>query len=623
MKKKLMSFLAIPLAVAVMVGSISAAAPARAKTISAVASGKSGLHHEVVMDGETCDLLTVGGAAKAVSKIRSQKDLKYVAFSYLEYGITRLINYIANKIPEPETIISEKDYVSENFYSGTKNFTTTPSATAKWKLGYSQESLLPDDVLSGKYYLAGYLFQNFPANRVETVLDDMKVRTIALDDNSGNGASVFATIECIGLSNHDVRVIRGMVSDYAEKYGLASINISSTHVHSEIDTLGLWNPLIVKIINNVFHSITGKGKIMKGVDEQFMELLYERVAKSIKDACDSMETGELYYAEKSIAGYIKDDRDPAEFIENLSRFRFVPDNSASKETVIVNMGAHPYITGLKTDNSSGRELSADYTAYMEEIINKAGSNFMFIQGAILGIYSERHLTNDDLDLERRSQQAERYGRELGRITMALTLTEDEIRNNELLANTKQIEEEMKQSPNYTLWYEDWTPVEETRVEPVLNIRLSEVKLTVENPTIKAVGKLNLANYDMIKTEDGQYAAYTEIGYLEIGDALKVVMVPGEYSPELAIGGALMLAENSFDGTDFPYPSLKEIVGDDILVFGMANDEVGYILPDNDYCMIFFDDSKIFGDHYQETISFGRHAGSDITKGFIKMMAEFK
>ncbi|MCR4615521.1 MAG: neutral/alkaline non-lysosomal ceramidase N-terminal domain-containing protein [Clostridiales bacterium] len=626
MKKRLLSIPAIAISVALIAGSVSAASSVKARTVSAGSSGKGNVQHEVVMDGEICDLLTLGGAAKAVSKIRSEKDFKYVAFSYLEYGITKLVSFIANVIPEPETIIDEKDYVSTNFYRGTGNFTKTPSQSAKWSLGYSQESLLPDDILTGNYYLAGYM-QSLTGNKVETVLDDMKVRTIVLDDNSGNGASVFSTIECIGLSNHDVRVIRGMLGDYSERYNLASINISSTHTHSEIDTLGLWNPMLKTVINNVLHSITGKGRLMKGVNEEFMELLYERVAKSIRDACDSMKPGELYYAEKSIKDYIENRRSPDCYLENLSRFRFVPDDRLAKETVIVNMGAHPFTTGLKTSNSSGRELSADYTAYMEEIVNKAGANFMFIQGAISGVYSDRGQSNDGLDLERRSYQTERYGRELGRITMALTLTEEEIKNNELLANTQQVEEEMKQSESYTLWYEDWTPVEETRVEPIINIRLREVKLVVENPIIKAVGKLNLANYDMIKTENGEYAAYTEIGYLEIGKDLKVVMLPGEYTPDLAIGGALMEGENTFSGTDFPYPSLKEIVGDDILAFGMANDEVGYVLPDNDYCMIFFEGDKVFngyfGNHYQESISFGKHVGSTITKGFMEMMAEFK
>ena len=63
-------------------------------------------------------------------------------------------------------------------------------------------------------------------------------------------------------------------------------------------------------------------------------------------------------------------------VDNLTRLRFVPDDG-STETYIVNMSAHPYITGLKTSKSSGKELSADYTYYMEQIISAENNNTNF------------------------------------------------------------------------------------------------------------------------------------------------------------------------------------------------------------------------------------------------------
>ena len=122
---------------------------------------------------------------------------------------------------------------------------------------------------------------------------------------------------------------------------------------------------------------------------------------------------------------------------------------------------------------------------------------------------------------------------------------------------------------------------------------------------------------------------TEVGYLEIGKNIKIALLPGEVAPELVTGNGACLAENSCSGTDFGYPSINSIVSDycgeevELFVFGEANDACGYVVPDNDYCMVFFDDSDVFGDHYQESISFGSDAASTLVKGYMQMMEELK
>ena len=47
------------------------------------------------------------------------------------------------------------------------------------------------------------------------------------------------------------------------------------------------------------------------------------------------------------------------------------------------------------------------------------------------------------------------------------------------------------------------------------------------------------------------------------------------------------------------------------------------MPDNDYCMIFFDGSDLLGDHYQETISFSRTVASTLVKAYAEMMKDLK
>ncbi len=579
---------------------------------------------KVDLNGNEFDLLSMTGAIGAFSNVKTKAQLKYVLFSYLEFGLLKTLDRIAGIIPDPQTIQNISDYQSENFYPGSSSFLSVPAQGAHWSLGYAQASLIPDDIFTKDYYLAGYLMQNFPGNTVETVLDDIKVRTIILDDNSGRGKTSFSVIESIGVCNADIRAIRAALAVYAAANNIVSINVCATHTHSSIDTQGLWNPLILKTINNLGVSLSGEGNMIPGPDEEFMKIVRKRTADSIMKACESMEAGTLYFAEKDASKYSFDKRDPSSYLGTLTRLRFVPDNKNNKETLIVNMSAHPYITGLKTDISSGKELSADYTAYMDEIISEAGYNFMFFNGAICGIYADRGQSGDGVPTTRRSQEATRYGHELGRFVLAMTLTKEQILADELLANTEQVQADMLVSEGgYSLWYEGWNPVEETAVAPMLNIRLKEVVLTIDNPVIIAIGKLGLANNAILKNGSGQYMTVTEVGYLELGNDVKTVMMPGELSPDLVTGEASSTAEGSFSLQDFPYPSLNEIAGTELTVFGLANDAVGYILPDTDYCMIFFDNIEPFGDHYQETISFGRTLGSSLVTAFADILDEVK
>jgi hypothetical protein len=72
---------------------------------------------------------------------------------------------------------------------------------------------------------------------------------------------------------------------------------------------------------------------------------------------------------------------------------------------------------------------------------------------------------------------------------------------------------------------------------------------------------------------------TEIGYLRIGD-VEMLLVPGEIYPELVIGG---IQDPQDSGADFP-GAPREVALIDLLsseyrlVVGLANDEIGYILP---------------------------------------------
>ncbi|NLB36527.1 MAG: hypothetical protein GX824_04405, partial [Clostridiales bacterium] len=129
-------------------------------------------------------------------------------------------------------------------------------------------------------------------------------------------------------------------------------------------------------------------------------------------------------------------------------------------------------------------------------------------------------------------------------------------------------------------------------------------------------KLGLGNNKMII--DGKNRDFsTEIGFAQFGSGLSVALVPGEIAPELILGGAND-RWRSYRKVDIEYPPLKELVkGDSKLVtFGLCNDSIGYILPDNDFGSIFAPK------HYEESVSAGKNTGSAIIRSFSKLLDEF-
>lgn len=542
------------------------------------------------------------------------KDVLTRAIGFVMENVTGVIN---NSVSVDGKAVDEADFTLTDFYSGTGTLLSKPAENARWSLGYDSQSLVPENREDYNLYLGGFIaIENGFSNKVSGVYDDMKVRTVAVSDNSGRGTAVFATIDCIGMTNTDIRAIREKLRDFAKENGINSINIFSTHCHSCIDTQGLWTDNVKTIFKNLFSAYTDIGEAQKGTDPKYMQFLFEKVSLSVKNAVTGMKSGELTFSKKDIgAQYFnnKNRTSATAVLSELAKFTFTPDDG-STPTIIANMAAHPDIVGLpvKGDEANGRILSGDYVYYIGETLNKAGYNFMFFNGAICGIYIGRGPTSDNVALARRVDISARYGREIGRMLLAMNMTEEEIRRDEFLSVTGDSEEDMNRE-GYTLWYQDWEPVSSEKVEPLLNVRLKSVMVPVTNNIIQFAGKLRLVNHIMIKTENGLSIA-TEIGFAQLGSH-KIVMMPGEISQDLVAGGASLTKEGSIEKKDFTGKTVYDLFGKDTLVFGLANDAIGYVVPDNDYCM-----GLVFN-HYQETLSLGKNTASFLMKNYAQLADE--
>lgn len=495
-------------------------------------------------------------------------------YTFLDKTVNALVGGIAALIATPKWQ-NKEDYKTENFYKGLDKteYKTEAGDESVWSVGYANASILTGkEVGGGNYYVGGSL--SVSKKLATEQWDDQKVRTIAISD--GRGINIFSSVDCFGMANPDVRIIRSKFAQYAKEKGLdiTTVNVSALHQHSCVDTFGMNGDIVDALFMSSIRTILGK-ELPGGQNKEYMENLYNKAVQSMIEAVENMQTGKIYFGTVDIAEYMYDKRDPQVFDGNLNRFRFVPDDGG-KETWIVNGSMHCVGNG-----AAQKELTGDYPYYMEKYINKNdNANLFYILGAQLAITSDYDKL--EFDEKRVEEEGTKYRISVYGETLAKKL--ESIEN-------------------------------ETEVAPILNISLRETWVDVDNNILLLAAKGGLLENGIYKNGFGKYSIITEVGYAEIGENIAVAIIPGELAPEIAFGGA-DTAENSWDGKDWEYPSFESKVNDKkLIVFGITNDQVGYLLTSNNWHSIFTENEEI--------VSTGKYAGEFITKAFFELLSEIK
>ena len=493
----------------------------------------------------------------------------------------------------------------EYFYTGNETFLDAPAENAHWSLGYAKESIVPDDLGERAYTIGGY----GPMHETTDLKDDLCVRVVVLDDGSGRGKTVFAVLDAIGIANADVRRIRQALWLYAKQQNIVSVNVSVTHTHSGIDLQGVWNKTVSNVFNNITRGLTCYCNIQSGVDATFLQKVIDSTQKAVKNAVDDMQPGTLTLTKKNISDYVSDRNAPTCLDENLYRLLFTPADDNTPPTVIATYGAHHERAGFGSNI-----LSADSIYYTDALLERAGYRYIFIQGCIGTVTYGRGNSNDGLD-NSRYEEAVRYGYEMGMILLSLTRTQQECAAlNDALGDPLGVAQYGARE-GYTVWYRDWQPVTEKTVEPLLNIRHTQYILPVTNPLLTIVGRVGITDcLFLLDRLTRRYYTVTESGYMELGTSLKVAISPGETYGELLLGG------EGIDG--FPYPSLRSLYGEDLIVFDLMNDAIGYLEPDNAfvYAGAKYDpqDDELNWETWCLISSYGKHTASEVIKAFIAL-----
>ena len=502
---------------------------------------------------------------------------------------------------------------SENFYEGTKNFIDSPADGAKWSLGFGKASIVPDNLADGskKYYTGGYFTQ-----KISSVYDDQGVNAIALSDGSGRGTAILAAVDGIGVANTDIRAIRAAVNEKLAakniKNDIIAININSTHCHTVIDTQGFNLDLIPKVFRNIAANLPFVDPV-RSVDEEFLEVMIDGAAEAIVNAYLSMESGELYYFETATIGkdeakglytndeygYLTNKRYNSEgYQHTIACFKFIPDAKDSQPTVFANLGAHPTTIDRSTD-----KLSADFPNYIEEELNENGMNFMFIQGA-----------QSPISVKKNAVENQSVHDEVAEENTPSEYTSSKSLGYEFARLILEAEKNAK------------------KVAPILNIKMEEITVKLDKGLFHLGVTSQLLGFNCVLDKSGEsgYSIITEVGYIEIGEDIAMLTVPGELIPQL-VYGSVVSAEDAYLGTDWEIEATADIIrkydpDKTVLVMGLCNDAIGNIIPDNDYPPFVADSlwgmeigdwrmgEAIFGEyhrHYEEMLSTGSTAASTV------------
>ena len=582
MKKSLMKIISVILSVA-LVFSIGCIGVSADENETAVTNPSTENIAGEITDTAIEGVQTIGGIFAGMQALDSGEafldNFLKVLCNALNVIVEVLVETICSIYPDPASWKDLADHSTDTFLAGREDYKTVAGANNYWSLGYASRSLIPDDFESGKYYLGRDLMNK----KAEGIYDDMRIRVAVLDDNSGEGAVVIASVDSLGVTSTDVRAIRAGVLEYCREKNIAvsSINVMSTHAHSALDTQGVSTEFFYKLFASSIWNLLGlEGNLpFMEAPAYFKQYFVEQSIIAITEAFEDMESGSLYYDSIDASEYIKDKRGlvSKEDIPEIASLYFVPD-SGSEDTYIADITCHP------TSFSAGNGLVAsDYIYYIDQYIKaQEGANFVMIQGAV-GQISRDNIEVDTTGMDEWEEKG---------------------------AGTKFLGEKFGE---YIISAEY-----ETELAPLINVHHEEVLVTPENSILALACEVNLVNNQVYYTEDG-VGIITEVGYLEFGNKVGFALFPGELYPEVFWGHEI-IGDTTWDGSEWPYPSLHDsVAGVEVYAVSLANDALGYVLTDDNFAFM----GHIIGEGIaDEVLSVGKHTGSYFVGKYTDLLADY-
>lgn len=417
----------------------------------------------------------------------------------------------------------------------------TPKITETWKDANGDARYNPKDGdtfvdangngVFDAYWLAGF-HNSRPANGVH---DDIKALATVIDDGTLRIALV--SLDAIGFQYHDVEELRSRIP---AKWDLDQVVVASTHNHEVPDLMGLWGPSLFKT----------------GVIPSYREMVMERAIAAIGDAVAAMRPVRLLSSDIAIDDHalVNDTREPMVIDPGVRMIRFVDKENSKTLGSIVSWANHPEVLW-----SENLEITADFVGYFRDglanglryqgrLLGESGIGgiHIYFSGAVGGLMTTlpEHTIVDPVLPQAHSKPSHDKARALGYQLARWTLE-----------NVRKGREQELNVPRLQL-------AKETIRLPVANREFLLARL---------VGLMRRPVYPDFTVE-------SEMNLIGIGD-VRLLTIPGEIYPEIINGGIISPEGADFPGAPAETPPLRQAMGGRIqFILGLANDEVGYIIP---------------------------------------------
>lgn len=396
------------------------------------------------------------------------------------------------------------------------------------RVGFGSADVTPD-IVKKPVYLAG-----FGKNRKATkVHDPIMARAVVLTHKDQKLA--FVSVDVIGLFHDVVERVRPRLK------GVTYLLVSSTHNHEGPDTIGMWGP-------NLFTT---------GVDDAYVKQIEDGIVAAVEKAdAGLVKVHQVRLGSARDPDLLHDSRLPVVKHDELTAIQFF-DKAEKTLGVVATWNCHPET--LDRDNT---EVSADFVgATVKHLEDKFKSPVVYLTGTVGGLMSSLSVKLKDdqgKPLPRGSFLiTERYGQEVGKLA------------EKALAGGRVA----KLTPFLVQRREIYLPIDNSAY--LLGYRLGVLR---RNAYGWAGDISKFAPLD--KNDPTQkLAARTEIARLRLGE-LDVAAIPGEIYPELVLG---KYQEPADPGADFPGAALEPSIYGRLdapfrMIVGLANDELGYIIP---------------------------------------------
>lgn len=291
--------------------------------------------------------------------------------------------------------------------------------------------------------------------------------------------------------------------------------------------------------------------VRSGRNESYMREVRGKIIQLIKDTNRKLEEAQIFFASADAPGFSKNRRMPRELDTKISSL-FVRGRWGTIAT-LVNFGCHP--EGLDRDNQL---ITADFPGYLvRRIEEKIGGTAIFVNGLLGGMVS---ISSEKLENKKSGfPQAEELGRKLA---------------DTLLSSCS----------------------ETYRLDCHLRVQTKVVSIPLENVGFHEAFKLGVIPNIPETFDQRSGKVLTEVSIVTLGN-VHLVMVPGEMIPGLGMKIKNWIVEKQ--------PGVTPVV------CCLANDEIGYILPSEDFFTPLY--------KYEHTMSLGQKTG-DIICETLKTMA---